>query len=185
MWAVLSTTRNMCPLVVGMSICKKCMGNGEGKSAKVQQWGSGFFPSVWDVGEETDKRRDGEMGDPVVGNLECKKQAILWENSNTPQGNHGGSTSNIRELPKAVCYSRCGLTHRFSLTVPTSVCITGKQGSFFLCFRHILGKKVLVCMVPVLFLYTWLILSSIPTRPKQTRNPKILNQTHFENTHSE
>ena len=98
------------------------MGNGEGTSAKVQQWGSGLFPSVSDVGEEADKRRDGEMGDSVMGNLECKKQAILWENSNTPQGNHGGSASDIRELSNAVCYSRGGLTHNFGLN-RTKLCL--------------------------------------------------------------
>ena len=93
-----------------------------GRVQKVQQWGLGLFPSISDVREETDKRRDGEMGDSVVGNLECKKQAILWENSDTPQGNHGGGASDIRELSNVVCYSRGGLTHKFGLN-RTNLCL--------------------------------------------------------------
>ena len=101
-----TTTRNLCSPYRGMSFRSKCLGIGEGESAEMQQWSPGFLSSVRCDGRKADSKGIRKMGSSVLGNLECKKQVLFWENSSTAIGDPGRGFGSFGDISACFSHSR-------------------------------------------------------------------------------
>ena len=101
-----TTTRNLCSPYMGMSFRSKCLGISEGESAEMQQWSPGFLSSVRCDGRKADSKGIRTMGSSVLGNLECKKQVLFWENSSTAIGDPGRGFSSFGDISACFSHSR-------------------------------------------------------------------------------
>ena len=101
-----TTTRNLCSPYMGMSFRSKCLGISEGESAEMQQWSPGFLSSVRCDGRKADSKGIRKMGSSVLGNLECKKQVLFWENSSTAIGDPGRGFGSFGDISACFSHSR-------------------------------------------------------------------------------
>ena len=75
---LLSETGNSKPCALRVCFCEECVEFVQRKNPKVQKWSCRFFPAIWTNEEKTGPARAGKVGNNGMGDMERKKQILLW-----------------------------------------------------------------------------------------------------------